>query len=231
MSNHEEGKILSHHYLPYHKYLVVVASISWQIGGFQLKKHQNGNKLSLKISGLIFKQAAQAKFVTKDIHKTHNFVHKSRMQIFFRLNFFRQLRMSFYSPQSISAPPDRLRRSWDWTALATPSPQCSSDLRKLVQISSKRSTRLKSSATDGSRVKHYQKLFSPRSEEAQIGMLANFRQLIGGNMQGVTPTQCLCITLTLCSPVLSSNTPVEFVPRYWTPFHPCNSKRSNFYAA
>lgn len=31
--------------------------------------------------------------------------------------------MGFYSPQSISAPPGRLRRSWERTALATPSLQ------------------------------------------------------------------------------------------------------------
>lgn len=54
-------------------------------------------------------------------------------------------------------------------------------------------------------------------------------------MQGVTLTQCLCITLTLCLAVLSSNTPVEFVSKYcrivWAPLHPCNSNRSDFYAA
>lgn len=57
-----------------------------------------------------------------------------------------------------------------------------------------------------------------------------FRQLV----EGVTLTR-LCITLTPCLPVLSSNTPVEFVSRYcrlvWTLFHPCNSNRSDFYAA
>lgn len=73
---YERSVILSHQYLTYHKYLVVVVSIS------KLKKHLNEGWSVIITSDLIFWQAAQEKFETKEIHKAHNSVDKSRLQIF-----------------------------------------------------------------------------------------------------------------------------------------------------
>lgn len=116
--------------------------------------------LSLKtFTFWLFWKAAQAKFETKEIHNAHNSADKSMSSPATLSGIsisFKQLRRTFYSPQSISALPGRLRRSWERTALATPSLRYLSELRKWIQISSEWST-----IQTSSRVKHThgQKLF------------------------------------------------------------------------
>lgn len=187
----------------------------------------------LKTSVWFFWKAAQAKFETKDIH---NSADKSRLPTVFppanrsgiSISFsnweehFTHLNPSLCFQVGFVAAERGLLSPLHHSSIYQSCASGSKSVRTGQQYTSSRVKHTRSEALPNN---------SPCREEAQLLFFLNsclyFRQLI----EGVTLTR-LCITLTRCLPVLSSNTPVEFVSKYCrlvgTLFHPCNSNRSDF---